>query len=380
MPNLTATTMRMPTRSRVRRSAAPKQQRVQRLRKAQRQNPRRRRPRPSLEKTSQQLHPAAKAASAAPVKLEAPAGKKSVPAPEPKAKDGQSRTGLRRRSTGQTAKAPVVKPAPAKSAKAVKAPAGKTAKPAPKPKAPAKAAKPKPVPAKKKPAPPPVKKAVSKSKPSRRRKRRRKTARSARTLRTSALHRSTKDSDRRTMAAPPSSPAVRCVLNAMGRGIFRAIPGGNPMACRSIRDVNRALSRVRSEFCMLRRSCGLPVRRVDAGAGYSLARSKRRWTYVHLEGSPSGDRLAAWPVAGCARSKTRPQSSSSKTRTTPSATGSSSARPASKMLWPHIDAEYQQELEGIARGRAIEGRQARCLGHCRAERRHRAAASTTCRG
>ena len=110
-------------------------------------------------------HPAAKAASAAPVKLEAPAGKKGVPAPEPKAKDAKSAPARAVAPPAKPAKAPVVKPAPAKSGKAVKAPAGKTAKPAPKPKAPVKAAKPKPVPAKKKPAPPPVKKAVSKSKP-----------------------------------------------------------------------------------------------------------------------------------------------------------------------------------------------------------------------
>ena len=44
-----------------------------------------------------------------------------------------------------------------------------------------------------------------------------------------------------------------------------------------------------------------------------------------------------------------------------------------KMLWPHIDAEYQQELEGIAKGVAVQGHQARRVGHRRPQRRHRAA-------
>ena len=48
------------------------------------------------------------------------------------------------------------------------------------------------------------------------------------------------------------------------------------------------------------------------------------------------------------------------------------------MLWPHIDAEYQQELEGIARGAQSKGIKLGCVGYRRAQRQYRELAVLLC--
>ena len=55
------------------------------------------------------------------------------------------------------------------------------------------------------------------------------------------------------------------------------------------------------------------------------------------------------------KSPTPSRPSSCSTLTRRSATGNSFAPPRAQMLWPHIDAEYQQELQGIADGVKAHG-------------------------
>jgi hypothetical protein len=89
-----------------------------------------------------------------------------------------------------------------------------------------------------------------------------------------------------------------------------------------------------------------------AQLGYRFSRGG--WTYVHLEGTPAeigyqhGQLLCA-EIADLVR-VTQIESAHSTHRSW--AFYRESAR---KMLWPHIDAEYRQELEGIAKGVESKG-------------------------
>jgi len=91
---------------------------------------------------------------------------------------------------------------------------------------------------------------------------------------------------------------------------------------------------------------------MSAGAGYRFERSG--WTYVHLEGDPGqigfqhGQLLAAE-----IEDLTRVVQLESQHETHRDWAFFREA--GRKMLWPHIDAEYQQELEGIARGVQSKG-------------------------
>ena len=90
-----------------------------------------------------------------------------------------------------------------------------------------------------------------------------------------------------------------------------------------------------------------PPIRDDASKGYRF--EKGGWTYVHLEGSPAqmgfqhGSLLA--PEILDMVHVIKLESTHSTHRDWEFFRES-----ARKMLWPHIDAEYQQELEGIAKG------------------------------
>jgi hypothetical protein len=86
--------------------------------------------------------------------------------------------------------------------------------------------------------------------------------------------------------------------------------------------------------------------------GYRFDRSG--WTYVHLEGSPEQigfqhGRLLATEIADMVR-VIRLESAHATRRDWEFFRES-----GRKMLWPHIDAEYQRELEGIARGVQSKG-------------------------
>ena len=72
----------------------------------------------------------------------------------------------------------------------------------------------------------------------------------------------------------------------------------------------------------------------------------RRLGYVHLEGDPF-HRLPAWLFAR--GNRRRVSRLSAGMMTPPSATGLFSVN-AREILWPKIDPEYQQELQGIAEG------------------------------
>jgi len=85
----------------------------------------------------------------------------------------------------------------------------------------------------------------------------------------------------------------------------------------------------------------------DATPGYRFERGG--WTYVHLEGSPSEigyqhGRLLAAEIADLV-DVTKLETLHSTKRNWQFYRETSRA-----MLWPHIEAEYQQELEGIAKG------------------------------
>ncbi len=87
-------------------------------------------------------------------------------------------------------------------------------------------------------------------------------------------------------------------------------------------------------------------------SGYRF--EKGGWTYVHLEGSPSeigfehGQLLAAQieDLVGVIKLETRHDTRRN---------WDFYRKAGRKMLWPHIDAEYQQELKGIAKGVQSKG-------------------------
>ena len=89
-----------------------------------------------------------------------------------------------------------------------------------------------------------------------------------------------------------------------------------------------------------------------SGAGYRFDRGG--WKYVHLEGTPAqigfqhGQLLAAEIADMVAVIKLETQHDTKRDWTFYREAGR-------KMLWPHIDAEYQQELEGIAKGAQSKG-------------------------
>jgi len=89
-----------------------------------------------------------------------------------------------------------------------------------------------------------------------------------------------------------------------------------------------------------------------SGAGYRFDRGG--WKYVHLEGSPEqigfqhGQLLASAIADMLVVTKLESQHETKRDWTFYREAGR-------KMLWPHIDAEYQQELEGIAKGAQSKG-------------------------
>ena len=91
---------------------------------------------------------------------------------------------------------------------------------------------------------------------------------------------------------------------------------------------------------------------VFSGAGYRFERGG--WTYVHLEGTPSEigyqhGRLLSAEIADMVRvDELESAHSTHRNWEFYRETGR-------KMLWPHIEAEFQQELEGIAKGVQSEG-------------------------
>ena len=95
-----------------------------------------------------------------------------------------------------------------------------------------------------------------------------------------------------------------------------------------------------------------PPRTMTSGAGYRFDRSG--WKYVHLEGTPAEigfqhGQLLALEIADLVQVlKVETQHDTKRDW--------NFYRDASrKMLWPHIDEEYQQELEGIAKGAQSKG-------------------------
>ena len=91
---------------------------------------------------------------------------------------------------------------------------------------------------------------------------------------------------------------------------------------------------------------------VSAGAAYRFERGG--WTYVHLEGTPGEigyqhGRLLSAEIADMVQvDKLESAHSTHRDWDFYRETGR-------KMLWPHIEAEYQQELQGIAKGVQSEG-------------------------
>jgi hypothetical protein len=89
-----------------------------------------------------------------------------------------------------------------------------------------------------------------------------------------------------------------------------------------------------------------------SGAGYRFDRGG--WKYVHLEGTPAqigfqhGQLLASEIADMVAVIKLETQHDTKRDWNFYRDT-------SRKMLWPHIDAEYQQELEGIAKGAQSKG-------------------------
>ena len=101
----------------------------------------------------------------------------------------------------------------------------------------------------------------------------------------------------------------------------------------------------------LRLRCG-PVRRA-AAEGLSLPAGRMDLRSPGRLARPTSafSMGICWPR----RSPTPLRPSSCSTRTRRSAIGNFSAPRARQMLWPHIDAEYQQELQGIADGVKAHG-------------------------
>ena len=91
---------------------------------------------------------------------------------------------------------------------------------------------------------------------------------------------------------------------------------------------------------------------ISAGAGYRF--EKGGWTYVHLEGTPEqigfqhGALLSAeiGDMVGVVKVETQHSTKRD---------WGFYREAARTMLWPHIDAEYQQELAGIAKGMQSKG-------------------------
>jgi hypothetical protein len=92
--------------------------------------------------------------------------------------------------------------------------------------------------------------------------------------------------------------------------------------------------------------------KVEAGAGYRFERGG--WTYVHLEGTPAeigyqhGRLLSAeiLDMVGVVKLETAHDTKRN---------WAFYRDAARTMLWPHIETEYQQELEGIAKGVQSKG-------------------------
>jgi len=92
--------------------------------------------------------------------------------------------------------------------------------------------------------------------------------------------------------------------------------------------------------------------RISAGAGYRFERGG--WIYVHLEGSPSEigyqhGRLLASEIADMI------QVDKLESRHSTHRDWEFYREAGRKMFWPHIEPEYQQELEGIASGVQSQG-------------------------
>ena len=118
------------------------------------------------------------------------------------------------------------------------------------------------------------------------------------------------------------------------------------------------------------------------GVNYPTQRSRLSLRSRRLDLRPSrrnacADRVSARPIARAPKSPTWSHVIKLETLHDTKRDWDFYREAGRKMLWPHIDAEYQQELEGIAKGVAVQGRQARCVGHRRAERQYRAAVSIT---
>ena len=80
---------------------------------------------------------------------------------------------------------------------------------------------------------------------------------------------------------------------------------------------------------------------------------KNGWTFVHLEGTPH--RSASRTAICSRRNRGRAESESSNRRTTTRRTGSFFRDAAQNMMWPHIEPEYREELQGIADGANAKG-------------------------
>ncbi|HWT65395.1 MAG TPA: hypothetical protein VN151_04725, partial [Terracidiphilus sp.] len=96
----------------------------------------------------------------------------------------------------------------------------------------------------------------------------------------------------------------------------------------------------------------LKTKALSASAAYRFERGG--WTYVHLEGTPAeigyqhGQLLSA-EIADLIRVNKLELEHGTRRN------WEFFREAGRKMLWPHIEAEYQQELEGIARGARSKG-------------------------
>ena len=153
------------------------------------------------------------------------------------------------------------------------------------------------------------------------------------------------------MASAPLNPRSDCVFSSMRCGIFRAIPGGTVHGLPADSASIALFSAFLLSLTVAAGAAG-PSSRVDSGAGYSLERGG--WTFVHIEGSPKeigrqhGQLLAA---------KIEDTLNVLKLENTHKTHRDWKffREAGQKMLWPHIDAEYQEELKGIAEGAQSKG-------------------------
>jgi hypothetical protein len=95
-----------------------------------------------------------------------------------------------------------------------------------------------------------------------------------------------------------------------------------------------------------------PPIRDDASKGYRF--EKGGWTYVHLEGTPAQMGFQHGALLAAEIEDTLQVIKLENTHAT-HRDWEFFRESSRKMLWPHIDAEYQQELEGIARGAQSKG-------------------------